>query len=434
MHSGIGFPKLLKLAGRLAITTGLVSSCSLSETTKQINVDYNYTIEAITNELTLLNIMRAREGLPLHYTSVARLTGSVILKGTAGFNASLKGSAPTDTTVGSSAAAPTGHTITDTLTHAVASGGNVYTPSIGAEVDTGPSFDINILDTQAFYQGILASIPASTVKNFLLQGYDTNFLMKLVTQQLDFTLKDSVPNVAKSKDDVLATMKASDSAFNRLIECFAFGPGSKKSKGTAIAPLSRVRIPKNGTSMTLADLALIDGTKLDLSQRITSSPDNDKNIDIVRPPSSKDAVTLTKREDCKDPLPETPPADVPYIGAGRAMVLGKDKKTGVIVQTDATITFRSTEGVIQFLGGCLKPVGDGSELDCKVGDDLLFSVRRGRPSNAIVSTKVLNQDYSIVKDANLKPTMQALSLIERLINLQKSSTDKPATVPVQIVP
>ena len=108
MHSGIGFPKLLKLAGRLAITTGLVSSCSLSETTKQINVDYNYTIEAITNELTLLNIMRAREGLPLHYTSVARLTGSVILKGTAGFNASLKGSAPTDTTVGSSAAAPTG--------------------------------------------------------------------------------------------------------------------------------------------------------------------------------------------------------------------------------------------------------------------------------------------------------------------------------------
>ena len=116
------------------------------------------------------------------------------------------------------------------------------------------------------------------------------------------------------------------------------------------------------------------------------------------------------------------------------MVLGKDKKTGVIVQTDSTITFRSTEGVIQFLGGCLKPVGDGSELDCKVGDDLLFSVRRGRPSNAIVSTKVLNQDYSIVKDANLKPTMQALSLIERLINLQKSSTDKPATVPVQIVP
>jgi hypothetical protein len=31
-------------------------------------------------------------------------------------------------------------------------------------------------------------------------------------------------------------------------------------------------------------------------------------------------------------------------------------------------------------------------------------------------------------------TMEAIALIERLINLQKSATDRPVTVPVQVVP
>ncbi len=35
----------------------------------------------MSNEFAPVNIVRAKEGLPLHYTAVSRLSGSVVIKG-----------------------------------------------------------------------------------------------------------------------------------------------------------------------------------------------------------------------------------------------------------------------------------------------------------------------------------------------------------------
>ena len=183
----------------IAITLG---ACSFSDTAQSINVNYNSTIEGITNELTLLNVVRAKEGLPLHYTSVQRLTGSLTLKAIGGFNAQVKAAAPTDLTSSTAATA-----LTSVVSRSVVSGGNIYTPTIGGEVNTGPSFDVNILDTQVFYQGILASIPFSTIKNFLLQGYDSKWLISLLAERIDFRLKQATPGFSKPKGTLLRTIR-----------------------------------------------------------------------------------------------------------------------------------------------------------------------------------------------------------------------------------
>jgi hypothetical protein len=421
-----------------------LSACSLADTTTKINVDYNYTIEDITNQLTLLNIIRTKEGMPPQYTSVARLTGSVTLKGTAAFNAAAKAGVPTNTNQLQTQDAPTGTTITNTLMRQLATGGNVYTPAIGGEVDTGPSFDVSILDSQSFYEGILSSVPVSTFKNFLLQGYDSRRLMLLLTQQIEFHLKQATQNVSQSKGDVVGTMKNGGDAFNRLLSCFTFNPADAKSKGKVITPFSRVRTPRNGSSFSLSDLAMLDGTKLDLSDPLTGASGNDKNINLVRPPSSKDALQLVLADGCQDPiqyvngqalvLPKTPPPEIPYLGSGRIMIVGKDRKTGVAVDTDMTATLRSPEGVIKFIGECLQPSGNTDEFDCKAGGEVLFTVQKGRPTDAVITTRVLGETYSVVKGANFKQTMQSIGLVERLIDLQKSATTNPVTIPVQVVP
>ncbi len=427
----------------------LQSACSLSETTQRINVDYNYTIEGITNELTLLNIARAREGMPLHYTSVQRLTGSVTLKSIAGFNAAVKAGAPTTTNSAQTAVAPTGTTLTDIVSRAVLSGGNVYTPSIGGEVDTGPSFDVNILDTQAFYQGILAGIPFETFSNFLLQGYDSKWLTSLLAEQFEFRLKQETSNVSEAKGDVIRVMRNTggrdtDPDFAALLGCYELGAGKSKNKGTTIAPFSRVTSARIGRSLTLEDLALLDGTKLDISKAVSENPSNDNSVMILRPPSKSSAAQLSRTPACKDPLetvngkqvtlPTTPPPEPPYVGSGQVMVLAKDRKSGVIVDSDITVTLRSPEGLIQFIGRCLEAGQVGPVMTCKVGDQVLFVLHKGSPANAIVSANLLGEHYFVADDEYRRSTMAVIALIERLVNLQKASTDRPITVPVQVVP
>jgi hypothetical protein len=51
-----------------------------------------------------------------------------------------------------------------------------------------------------------------------------------------------------------------------------------------------------------------------------------------------------------------------------------------------------------------------------------------------VSARVNGDDYSILDDKDKSENMQVLGLVEEIVNLQKSSNDRPATVPVHVLP
>jgi hypothetical protein len=53
---------------------------------------------------------------------------------------------------------------------------------------------------------------------------------------------------------------------------------------------------------------------------------------------------------------------------------------------------------------------------------------------SLVGTTVLGRRYSVTNDENRRRNMSVIALVEQLINLQKSATDRPVTVPVQVVP
>jgi hypothetical protein len=116
------------------------------------------------------------------------------------------------------------------------------------------------------------------------------------------------------------------------------------------------------------------------------------------------------------------------------------------VQVDVSFIFRSPEGIIRFLGRYLEESEANAELVYAVDMKRtpLFSVdKNGAPlwsqkakdrSKSLVTARLIDNTYSVPDDANKQENMQILGLVEEIINLQKSSADRPATVPVHVLP
>jgi hypothetical protein len=414
----------------------------MPQTVQRIGVEYNTAVAGMADELALLNVVRAKEGMPLHYTSVSRLSGSITLKATSGVNEQLKSAAPTatntaTTTTSSASIVPT---IATTVTRSVLSGGNILTPSIGGEVDTGPSFDVAILDSQNFYNGILSPVPATTVANFIAQGFDPKVLLSLLVQKIDFKLRNEVAGVPAKKGDVLLSVSDSDpsktAAFMDAIKCFTVVTIGDNIEGTDLTPLSRITADKDGkyVPLQLKDVASLDGVGLGLSAPITADPKNDKHIEVVRPSKDKQIVRMVPNRSC--PKPSTPPADAIYTDHNKVLVAKRDAEGrwhDLEVDPQITITFRSPEGTIRFLGDCLNAAQVISDSRrCAVQGVVLFSLGEGEGLGAI-STRLFDREYYIPVD-DQRGSFQTLALIEQLISLQQSEADKPVTVPVQLVP
>ena len=465
-------------------------------TVERQTVEYNTAAAQMANELTLLNIMRAEEDLPIYYTSISRLTGSVQLTASGGFNAQLKQASPvattsatdaiakttgttTTTATGSTASsmtmtpeglgaappasgptmttatgtssmttmAPTSslvNTVTDLTSRAVTSGGNIYMPSIGGQIVTGPSFDINILDTQVFYQGVLTEIPFSTIDNYLDQEYyDNQLLMRLLVDRLEFRLKNPVDlyqhpagtlakvmhNVPSGTDD-----DGNDLAqeFASEVACFRLTGMSEKKPDKTLAPLSRLTENTDGKqrAIRIQDLAAFDGTKLDIDRPIPEDAAADRKVLIVRPSTEKRVAHIEFLKKCVDPIrivdppdtmpsthdavPAEPPVDSLYAGAGKVWVQGDDNKTAVLIPVDIRIIFRSPDGVLKFLGKYLYSAENDPKHTYRLGTQPLFSVNGKGP--ALVSTQVLGKHYFIADDENRRRNMAVLGLAEQLIN------------------
>lgn len=529
--------KRLTCLVRLSIATILLglSGCALQGVVERQSVEYNAAAAGMANQLTLLNILRAEEGLPIYYTSIARLTGSTQVTASAGFNAQLKSSSPTDTTgstttnlsttgdtltkttgtsttptIVATAIAPSGTTTTTTpggtttttsqtdvtplssvattvanaATHAVTSGGNMYTPTVGGQIVSGPSFDINILDTQQFYQGVLQEISFSTVETFIDQEFDNQLLMRLLIERFEFRVLKPVGNYNHPAGYLVATLHNHASGiddthdeagvFANFVACYALSGASQSKPPKLIAPLSRVTKEADGKvkPLTISDLALFDGNKLDVATQdpaskkldlegyIGSDAGGDKDVYVVRTSQEKRSPRLDLLPDCtggtpkivektisdrKNPelsgrllgyVPKAPPAEPTYAGNSETIVVGDDRRNEVRVPTQIDVIFRSPEGVIRYLGRYLSAAQQNKDHTYTLGGYPLFRVQQGRGHSPLVSADLLGKHYYIEEDdaGSYRRYMTIVGLIEELVNLQKSSAEHPATVPVHVLP
>jgi hypothetical protein len=409
----------------------VLNACVMPGRIQRIGVDHNEAAAGIANETTLLNILRAREDLPLHYTQINRLTGQFTVRGTAGINDAIREATTTATNQTATTTSANPGTVVTTIQQ-VAEGVDVITPSIGGEVSITPAVDIAVLDGQKFYQGIIASIPFTTVQNYLSQGngqgYDRVLLLTLFIERIDFRNADGSLNSSWRNQD-----PGDAGIFAENIRCYELAAQSESRAAVRLVPVSR--LPRTGTGelagLRLEDLAMLDGTRLELSEPIGASPAGDAQVFVQRPRSDRGGANL--RRICPPIDLSTPPAEPVYMRNNQWMEYDADRRSERVIPIQPEIVFRSTEGVIRYLGRYLRAYELNPSSVMLVGNQPVFSVVRGRPSGSIVSATILGRRFSVADDQNRRRNMLVIALVQQLVNLHKESAGPPLTVPVRVL-
>src|SRR5262249_38405229 len=127
------FPRLVFVVVSGAFALG---GCSSHRQLAVQAVGFNLTVAKAPNEMLLLNLIRAKDRLPMYMTGIASLSGNV----STALSASVPGAYSYSKGIG-----------IDTITRST-------TPSAGAAISANPSFSLAVLDTQEFMKGFLSPV------------------------------------------------------------------------------------------------------------------------------------------------------------------------------------------------------------------------------------------------------------------------------------
>lgn len=157
-----------------------VSGCAFKPQVTHMAVEYNEFVAQATNRQTVINILRARDREPLHFTSFTQVHGTAQMEGSASLEAAFGGTAVER----SPATAPA----TDFAVAKKTAAGTSLTPSLGITVNTGTTFDIAINATDDFWKGILKPIDPETIVYYLRQGWSPDLITDLFVERMDFSV------------------------------------------------------------------------------------------------------------------------------------------------------------------------------------------------------------------------------------------------------
>jgi hypothetical protein len=131
MVVGGGLAYRCRIAARfsLLLVTGVLAGCVAVDQYSERAVEYNLEAEQALDQGLLLNVIRASKRRPMQFSSVQSISGTATASGSAG------------------------------LTVPFGAGGASYKMgALGAGLSGGPTFNVPILDTQEFYQGVMTPI------------------------------------------------------------------------------------------------------------------------------------------------------------------------------------------------------------------------------------------------------------------------------------
>ncbi|MFA5966612.1 MAG: hypothetical protein WC804_21555 [Sphingomonas sp.] len=143
-----------------------------------------------TNKQTALNILRARDREPLHFTNFTKIDGTVSGEASASFDPGVKlqdiTRSPATTSVETSMSGATTTTGAATTTRTLS--GAKLTPSFDVKVTSTSDFEIAINATDDFWKGILTPVQPSMVAYYLKQGWRSDLMSYLFIDRIDYAI------------------------------------------------------------------------------------------------------------------------------------------------------------------------------------------------------------------------------------------------------
>ena len=309
----------------LALATALCG-CSASHVIDLYAADYRDTAATAGDAQLLLNILRAKDDLPIHFSDLSVIHGSIQL--TAG----------TGTTT-----LPFAHLTGSTTPSSV-------NPALSAT--SSPTFDLGTLDTQDFTRGVLSPVDLNVIKQLFDQGIDARLLLMLFFSEYDAKkeryLNNTQCNVYKppSPYELGCHVRMYDylEQVNTIIGGKGIYPADARQE--LQANIFRVLKPIGGPlygSLTfkenLADLRQLDPKKYALKgNQLFSISDPQLAICHYGKDSKLHALFITAPSAIADDICNK--SEVPYSSA--------------LEKVNAGLSVRSTYEIIQYLGQVLR--------------------------------------------------------------------------------
>lgn len=459
-------------------------------------------IEDTTNKLLVVNVLRARDKAPLHFSDIPIIRESMQQTFSLSFLEQL----------GSLAA-----TLRDNRT-------------LGTSVQKSPSFDINHLQSKEFITGISSPIDPKIVKYWLDRGIDRRIALLLFFSAVEIVETQS----DKGPANIIKIMNAPRDAIDTIQSRQALGSGDRRcdtqsdferylklinSLKTFFAHSYRERrvlakgmsIDIEKDSRNLQAFAALDQTK---TQLVYDKGLSAYSLYALSPepkvafcfyegrsagaasPSQYETMQMgtaspPDRKSCFQPVVDIAPEDStrPQIGqtplffGGPARVQEPSRYCAIynrftgdslLKQTDGhpklelRLHIRSVSEIFQFLGDLLhyqdevrRHIDSNPQLQLKLNTPVTFGYCADDPGpgcndvffrldddacNARFSLAYRNRNYAV---ANLNPpaggcrpdeanrkdhTLEILSVLHQLVNLNKSATDIRSTPSVQVLP
>jgi hypothetical protein len=129
-------------------------------------VQYNLEAEKSQDQTLILNILRASMRRPLEFSGVQTVSGTASLGGTLGLSFPF---------------------------HALNAGTGAASATTGTTYSGGPTFAVNVLDTQEFYQGILKPIPMQIIDYYFARGLPKTLIFNLLFSSITITQSPPPP-------------------------------------------------------------------------------------------------------------------------------------------------------------------------------------------------------------------------------------------------
>jgi len=169
------------------LLTPTLLGCAVIDNYSWRAVDYNREAEQAQEQVLLLNIVRASLRRPMQFTSLQSITGSANVNGsvTAGGLNTHQTPYISHFPFGTGGPATLAQS-TNSAISSIAAGNASGSASMGGTA----TFTVPVLDTQEFYQGLLAPIPLQVIDYYLQQGYPPQLLTALFVQKIEVTRLD----------------------------------------------------------------------------------------------------------------------------------------------------------------------------------------------------------------------------------------------------
>jgi hypothetical protein len=409
--------RLLRWCGLLL---PLLAGCSLGGAVGAHSIAYNSSVEAATNAVLVMNVLRARDQAPLHFTTVGSIHGALSLSAGLGYDL-------TDANVGALPAL------------------------FGA---TSPSFDIGPLDRQEFARGLLRPVEPTLFRLLSDRGLPDQVLLYLLVSRFDEGPGGrSAVNEPRARNPLDPAARAAcavaglDAAppcdrfqavvdqltrngrllFNGYTRLVPVGPRLTRAEAASPQVLAAVREP--GVSLRPDG----PGWRLyrSVDQLVICVP-GPRRPDGTHPYTAlaldRDAPQVSALAQAGDPCTADEVADVP-VAAGRQAAAG------------LAWYLRSVNEILHYLGAVQRREEEGVEYRVGVGLDAermatprLFRLWPGRPPRARFAVDYRGARWWVAEyDEAEDLTLSVLSLTSQLLNLQKSADEIPSSRTLRLV-